>query len=49
MLESSVANKVLELTTVPVEVVAGDTVSNLERYGLAAGIPALSLLVLALD
>ena len=40
MLEASVTNRVLELTTVPVEVIAGDAVSNLERYGIPAGIGA---------
>jgi nucleotide-binding universal stress UspA family protein len=48
MLEDSVTNKVLELTTVPVEVIAGDAVSKLERYGIPAGIgAALALLALA--
>ena len=51
MLEASVTNRVLELTTVPVEVIAGDAVSKLERYGIpAAGIGAgLALLLLAAD
>ncbi len=40
MLETSVTNRVLELTTVPVEVIAGDAVSKLERYGIPAGIAA---------
>ena len=40
MLEDSTTNEVLELTTVPVEVIAGDAVSRLERYGLPAGISA---------
>lgn len=48
MLEASVTNRVLELTSVPVEVVAGDAVSNLERYGIPVGIGgALGLLLLA--
>ena len=48
MLEASVTNRVLELTTVPVEVIAGDAVSKLERYGIPAGIGgALALLLLA--
>jgi YjbE family integral membrane protein len=48
MIEDSVTNKVLELTTVPVEVIAGDAVSKLERYGIPAGIgAALALLALA--
>ena len=51
MLEDSVTNKVLELTPVPVEVIAGDSVSPLERYGVPAGLGAAlaALLVAALD
>lgn len=46
--ENSVTNKVLELTSVPVEVIAGDSVSKFERYGIPAGIgTALALLILA--
>jgi hypothetical protein len=37
MLEDSVTNRVLENTPVPVEVVAGDAVSRLERWGLPVG------------
>ena len=48
MLEDSVTNKVLELTTVPVEVIAGDAVSRVERYGIPAAIgTALAMLVFA--
>ena len=48
MIEDSVTNKVLQLTTVPVEVIAGDAVSKLERYGIPAGIGVgLALLALA--
>jgi len=48
--ESSVTNRVLELTSVPVEVIAGDAVSKLERYGIpAALVTALALLVAAVD
>ncbi len=47
MVEASVTNKVLDLTTVPVEVVVGDSVSKLERYGIPVGIGAgLGALVL---
>lgn len=50
MLQDSVTNRVLELTSVPVEVVAGDEISKLERYGIAAAVAAaVSLLLLALD
>ena len=41
MLEDSTTNKVLELTSIPVEVIAGDAVSRFERYGLPAGIGAI--------
>jgi hypothetical protein len=51
MVEASVTNKVLDLTSVPVEVVVGDSVSRLERYGIPAGIGAGigALLFLAAD
>jgi len=50
MVESSVTNRVLELTQVPVELIAGDAVSRLERYGVPAGVAAaLGLLLLAVD
>lgn len=51
MLEASVTNRVLELTPVPVEVIAGGAVSKLELYGLPTGIGAgiAALLILALD
>ena len=48
MIADSTTNKVLELTTVPVEVISGDAVSKWERYGIPAGIgTALALLFLA--
>lgn len=48
MVQDSTTNKVLELTSVPVEVVAGDAVSRLERFGIPAGIgAALGLLLFA--
>lgn len=48
--EDSVTDKVLERTTVPVEVVAGDAASNLERVGIPAGIGAgLVLVWMAID
>ena len=50
LVEDSVTNKVLELARVPVEVVAGESVSKLERYGVPAGIgAALALIVAAID
>lgn len=45
MLEDSVTNKVLELTSIPVEVIAGDAVSRLERIGIPAGFGALVALM----
>ncbi len=50
MIEASVTNKVLELTPVPVEVIAGDSVSKLERYGIPAALAtALGILAYAID
>lgn len=50
MLEDSVTNKVLEITQVPVEVVAGQSVSNIEKFGLPAGVgAAVALLLVAAD
>jgi len=46
LLENSTTNKVLELTPVPVEVIAGDSVSRWERYGIPAGVGALIALIL---
>ena len=48
MLEDSVTNSVLELTPVPVEVIAGEHISKFERYGVPAGVgTALAALVFA--
>jgi nucleotide-binding universal stress UspA family protein len=47
LVESSVTNRVLELTSVPVEVVAGDAVSPWERYGIPAALAALVALMFA--
>ena len=38
MLQDSTTNQVLEATSVPVEVVAGDAVSTWERWGLPLGV-----------
>lgn len=38
MVENSTVNKVIELTTVPVEIIAGDAPSKVERYGVPAGV-----------
>jgi Ca2+-transporting ATPase len=47
LLEDSVTNKVLEHTTIPVEVIAGNTVSKWERYGVPAALAALVAVFLA--
>jgi nucleotide-binding universal stress UspA family protein len=47
LVENSVTNKVLALTSVPVEVIAGDAVSKWERYGIPAGVGAVLALMLA--
>ncbi len=47
MLESSVTNRVLELTTVRVEMIVGDELSRLERYGVPAGLGTALVLVAA--
>ena len=50
MIEDSTTNRVLEHTTVPVEVIAGDAVPRLERWGIPAGLgAALTLLLMASD
>ena len=48
MIENSTTNQVIELTTVPVKIIAGDSASKLERYGVPAGVgAALASLFLA--
>ena len=49
LVESSVTDRVLELTPVRVEVIAGDAMSNWERYGIPAAIGAALALVLAIE
>jgi nucleotide-binding universal stress UspA family protein len=50
LVEDSVTNRVLELTQVPVELVAGEAVSSFERFGVPAGIAAaIALLFLAAE
>ena len=41
LVEDSVTNRVIEMTPVPVEVIAGDAVSKFERYGIPAALAAL--------
>ncbi len=47
MLEDSTTNKVLEQTTLPVEVISGQAISKFERFGLPAGLVAACSLLLA--
>jgi len=47
MLEDSTTSKVLELTSVPVEIVAGNEISKLERFGLPFGIATAVAVLLA--
>jgi nucleotide-binding universal stress UspA family protein len=47
LMQNSTTNRVLELTSVPVEVIAGDAVSRWERYGIPAGVGALIALLVA--
>ena len=51
MLQDSTTNRVLENTPVPVEVIAGEQVSRLERWGVPAGVGAGlgTLVYLAID
>lgn len=41
ILEDSTTERVLQLTSVPVEIIVGDAVSTLERYGVPAAIAAV--------
>jgi nucleotide-binding universal stress UspA family protein len=47
LVEDSVTNKVIEMTSVPVEVIAGDAVSKFERYGIPATLAAVLAALLA--
>lgn len=50
MLQDSTTNQVLEHTSVPVELIAGNSVSRLERWGVPASAGALlALLIAAVD
>lgn len=49
LVEDSVTNRVLELTAVPVEVIAGDEVSKMEKYGIPAALAAAVAFALAAD
>jgi nucleotide-binding universal stress UspA family protein len=47
LVEDSLTNRVIALTSVPVEMIAGDAVSKWERYGIPAGVGAALALILA--
>ena len=47
LVENSTTNRVLELTSVPVEIIAGNAVSRWERYGIPAGLGTLIALLFA--
>ena len=50
MFQDAVIDRLLDRTVVPIELIAGDTVSAFERYGVPIGIGAgIGLLLLALD
>lgn len=49
LVEGSITAQVIELASVPVEVVAGDAISKWERYGIPAAIAAALALVLAVE
>jgi nucleotide-binding universal stress UspA family protein len=48
LVESSVTDRVIELTSVPVEVIAGDAMAKWERYGIPAAIAAGIAMALAI-
>ena len=48
LVENSVTDRVIELTSVPVEVIAGDSMSKWERYGIPAAIGAGIAMALAI-
>jgi len=48
LVESSVTDRVIQLTPAPVEIIAGESMSKWERYGIPGAIAALAALVLAL-
>lgn len=47
LVENSLTNRVIELTSLPVELIPGDGVSRWERYGIPAGLGTLLALLLA--
>jgi Ca2+-transporting ATPase len=49
LVESSVSNGVIELSTVPVEIVPGGSMSRWERYGIPVAIASALALVIAIE
>src|SRR4030095_10879446 len=49
LVETSVTDRVLELTPVPVEVIAGDSMSNWDRYGIPSAIAAAAAMAMAIE
>jgi len=49
LIENSVTSRVVELATVPVELIAGDAMSKWERYGIPAAIAAAAAAALVAD
>ena len=47
LLEDSVSHRVIETAPMPVQIVAGEAVSKLERYGVPAGVGAAIALLAA--
>jgi nucleotide-binding universal stress UspA family protein len=47
LVETSVTDRVIELTPVPVEIVAGNAMSKWERYGIPAAIAAVVAMAMA--
>ena len=49
LVETSITDRVVQLTSVPVEVIAGDSMSNWERYGIPSAIAAAAAMALAIE
>ena len=49
LVETSITDRVVQLTPVPVEVIAGDSMSNWERYGIPSAIAAAAAMALAIE
>jgi hypothetical protein len=48
LLQDSTTERVLSRTEVPVEMVVGDAISNLERYGVPAALGAVAAALIAM-